>query len=668
MKRLLAPMLLLALVGSTIAAAQTAASSAPKAKKAAKTPKASAPSVASQLKTMSEALEAQQKQIEALRQEVQSRDQAVQQLQQRLDQSQTAATQAQAKADSASADVSKQEQSVTVLRTEVDDLKQNASTTALTLQETQKNVKEAIESPVAIHFKGVTITPGGFVAAETVWRQRAESADINTAFNSIPYPGNALSKVNENNFTARQSRLTMLAESKVGPVKLTGYYEGDFLGTGVTSNNRQSNSYVFRQRQLFGQAAFDSGWSFTGGQMWTLATENKKSIQNRQEALPMQIDPQYVVGFTWARQYGFRVVKDFGGKFALAASIEGPQSTFGGRGFSSVTTVTVGSASVATTGNTFGDAPGNGGGLYNFVDPSGYSVNKAPDFIVKASLDPGWGHYEVFGILSTFRNRVYPCGVVGTNANDTVKPTTPTSIPCLATGNFTVSAAGAFNDARTGGGGGASFKIPLFSKKVEVGAKGVYGDGIGRYGSGQLADLTFRPDGTQALIRTGHGLAELEIHASKKLDIYAYYGGEYAARAAYKGYDSITITKTPAIPATTTSPAIPATTTTSFKLNQIGGYGSPFANNSGCSTELPPANQLTPSAGGTCAGDTRFLQEGTIGFWHRFYQGPKGGMRWGLQYAYFSRTGWYGNNNSPVAIIPKAVDNMVWTSFRYYLP
>jgi len=668
MKRLLAPMLLLALVGSTIAAAQTAASSTPKAKKAAKTPKASAPSVASQLKTMSEALEAQQKQIEALRQEVQSRDQAVQQLQQRLDQSQTAATQAQAKADSASAEVSKQEQSVTVLRTEVDDLKQNASTTALTLQETQKNVKEAIESPVAIHFKGVTITPGGFVAAETVWRQRAESADINTAFNSIPYPGNALSKVNENNFTARQSRLTMLAESKVGPVKLTGYYEGDFLGTGVTSNNRQSNSYVFRQRQLFGQAAFDSGWSFTGGQMWTLATENKKSIQNRQEALPMQIDPQYVVGFTWARQYGFRVVKDFGGKFALAASIEGPQSTFGGRGFSSVTTVTVGSASVATTGNTFGDAPGNGGGLYNFVDPSGYSVNKAPDFIVKAALDPGWGHYEVFGILSTFRNRVYPCGVVGTNANDTVKPTTPTSIPCLATGNFTVSAAGAFNDARTGGGGGASFKIPLFSKKVEVGAKGVYGDGIGRYGSGQLADLTFRPDGTQALIRTGHGLAELEIHASKKLDIYAYYGGEYAARAAYKGYDSITITKTPAIPATTTSPAIPATTTTSFKLNQIGGYGSPFANNSGCSTELPPANQLTPSAGGTCAGDTRFLQEGTIGFWHRFYQGPKGGMRWGLQYAYFSRTGWYGNNNSPVAIIPKAVDNMVWTSFRYYLP
>jgi len=664
MKRLLAQVLLCALVGNTMVVAQTAAP-APKKRKA---PKASAPSVAGQLKTMSEALEAQQKQIQELRQEIQTRDQAVQQLQQRLDQSQAVATQAQAKADTAAAEAGKQEQSVTALRGDVDDLKQNASTTALTLQETQKSIKEAIESPLAIHYKGVSLTPGGFVAAETVWRQRAESADINSQFNAIPYSGVALSKVNELNFTARQSRLTLLAESKVGPAKLTGYYEGDFLGTGVTSNNRQSNSYVFRQRQVYAQAAFDSGWSFTGGQMWTLATTDKKGIQNRQEDLPMIIDPQYVVGFTWARQYAFRIVKDFGGKFALGLSIEGPQATVGGRGFSSVSTTTIGSASVATTGNTFIDAPGNGGGLYNFVDTTGYSVNKSPDAIIKAAIDPGWGHYEIFGIFSAFRNRVYPCGVAGTNANDTVKPAIPTSVPCPVNGSFAVSAAGAYNDTRGGGGGGAAFKVPLFAKKLEIGGKGVYGDGIGRYGSGQLADLTFRPNGTQAPIRGGHGLATIEIHATKKLDIYAYYGGEYASRTAYKGYDSIAIVKTPAVPATLTSPAIPATTTTTFKLNQIGGYGSPFANNSGCSTELPPANQLTPSGGGTCAGDTRFLQEGTIGFWHRFYQGPKGGIRWGLQYAYFSRTGWSGNNNSAIAITPKAVDNMFWTSFRYYLP
>jgi hypothetical protein len=663
MRRVLAHVLLCVLVGSTITvSAQTGASGTPKARKAPKAPPA--PSVASQLKTMSEAIGAQQKQIEALRQELQSRDQAVQQLQQRLDQSQAVATQAETKADTVTAEASKQAQSVTALRSDVDDLKQNASTTALTLQETQKNVKEAIESPAAIHYKGITITPGGFVAAETVYRQRALSADINTPFNSIPYPGNGLGQLSENNFTGRQSRLSLLAESKVGSVKLIGYYETDFLGTGVTSNNRQSNSYVLRQRQLYAEATFDNGWSITGGQQWSLATEDRKGIQNRQEDLPLTIDPQYNVGFTWARQYGLRLVKDFGGKFALGFSIEGPQATIGGRGFSLVTTTTIGSASVATTGNTFLDAPGAGGGLYNFSDTTGYSVNKAPDFIVKAALDPGWGHYEVFGILSTFRNRVYPCGVVGTNAKDTDPPAIPTTIACPIDGSTSPSALGAFNDTRTGGGVGAGFRVPLFAKKVDVLGRIVGGDGIARYGSAQLADLTFRGDGTQALIRTAHGLSGLEFHANKKLDVYAYFGAEYAARAAYSNYDSVSVTKTPAIPATATTPAIPATTTTTFKLNQIGGYGSPFANNSGCGTELPPSNQLTPSGGGTCAGDTRIIMEGTLGFWHRFYQGPKGGMRWGVQYSYFTRTGWSG----VAGISPKAVDNMVWTSFRYYFP
>src|SRR6201982_1893373 len=205
MKRILTTVLLLAFVGSTIVAPAQQAASKPKARKATK---ASTPSVASQLKTMSEAIEAQQKQIEELRQQVQTRDQAVQQLQQRLDQSQTAASQAQAKADAASAEASKQEQSVTKLRGDVNDLKQNASTTALSLQETQKSIKDAIESPLAIHYKGITLTPGGFLAAETVWRQRATSSDINTPFNSIPFTGADLAHVEENNFTARQSRIS----------------------------------------------------------------------------------------------------------------------------------------------------------------------------------------------------------------------------------------------------------------------------------------------------------------------------------------------------------------------------------------------------------------------------------------------------------------------------
>jgi hypothetical protein len=626
----------------------------------------SAATVAHRLDEMQRAIEAQQQQIQELRQQVQTRDAEIQQWQQQSGQAQSTAGQAEQKADTALSQANQQQQTITTTHNEVSDLKDTVANTALTLQETQKSLSE---SPLAIRYKGISITPGGFVAAETVTRQRAASADINTPFTGIPFPGNSLSRVWENNLTARQSRLSLLGEGKIGNAKLTGYWEADFLGTGVTSNNRESNSYVLRQRVIYGQAAFTNGWSFTGGQMWSMATENKKGIENRTELPPLTIDPQYNVGFTWARQYGFRVVKDFGDKFAIGIAAEGPQATIGGRGFSSTSTVTVGSAAVATTGNTFLDAPGAGGGLFNFVDTTGYSVNKSPDFIVKAAVDPGFGHYEVFGIVSPFRNRVFPCGVVGTNTTDTAPPTTPTTIACPVDGSATPSAAGAFNDTRTGGGGGLNFRLPIVPKKLEFAFQGLAGDGVGRYGSAQIADLTFRPNGTAALIRTGHGLSGLEYH-STKLDAYAYAGAEYGARAAYRGYDSITVTKTPAIPATTTTPAIPSTTTTAFKVNQIGGYGSPFANNSGCTKESPPANQLTPSSGGSCAGDTRVIMEGTLGLWYKFYQGPRGGLRLGLQYSYFSKNGWSGNNNvaGAAGFAPKAVDNMFWTSLRYYIP
>ena len=83
----------------------------------------------------------------------------------------------------------------------------------------------------------------------------------------------------------------MLAEGRLKSVKLSGYLEADFLSAGVTSNNNQSNSYTMRHRQAWGQAAFDNGWSFTGGQMWSLVTETKHGVDNRTEALPMTIDP-----------------------------------------------------------------------------------------------------------------------------------------------------------------------------------------------------------------------------------------------------------------------------------------------------------------------------------------------------------------------------------------
>jgi len=560
--------------------------------------RAKTPSVSVQVQQMKEALDAQQKQIEELRSELQSRDQSNQQLQQQMTQLQSTLSQAQTKADQATQQASQQETAVSSLKGDVDTLKQNATNTATTLQEEQKRVGE-LESPLAIHFKGVTLTPGGFLAAETVYRQKALAADINTPFNSIPFDGASQDHLSEFFGSGRQSRITLLAEGKLGSSKLNGYYEADFLSAAVTSNNNQSNSYSLRQRQLYAQAALNNGWAFTGGQMWSLVTETKKGLDNRSEALPMTIDPQYTIGFSWARQYGFRVTKNFSNKAWLGLSVENPQTTFTAHG---------------TSPNFLIGNVGQGGGLYNLN--ANYSFNRAPDFIGKLAFEPGWGHYEIFGVVSTFRDRIFP------GANDA----TPT-------------ADGASNQSTTGGGIGGNIRGSLAHKHMDVGLHFLGGKGIGRYGTAGLADATVRSNGELNLLRSYQGLGTIEFHWNKA-DIYLNGGGEYAGR--------------------------------SFDVNSSGkqvGYGAPTFKNTGCSTEQVPSTSGTPVSGfnpgslSNCTGDTRAIFEGTFGFWYKPYNGPKGKIQIGPQYSYIVRNTWAGTGGQP-----QATDNMFLTSFRYYLP
>ena len=228
------------------------------------------------------------------------------------------------KADAAQAQASQQQQTVGELKSDVTDLKANLANTVVTVQETQK---VASESPTALHFKGITITPGGFLAAETVRRSRALAADVNTPFNSITMPGASASNISEFFGSGRQSRVSMLAEGRLASVKLSGYVEADFLSAGVTSNNNQSNSYSLRQRQAWGQAAFDNGWTFTGGQMWSLLTETKHGTDNRTEALPMTIDAQYTAASAGRGNTGLRLSKNFNNKVWFAVSLENSQAT-----------------------------------------------------------------------------------------------------------------------------------------------------------------------------------------------------------------------------------------------------------------------------------------------------------------------------------------------------
>jgi hypothetical protein len=564
------------------------------------------------------ALAAQQQEIQQLRDELHHKDQAV-------TQAQAVATDAATKADAAQAQASQQQQTVVELKSDVTDLKTNVTNAALSLQETQKNVNAAIESPLALHYKGVTITPGGYAAAEFVRRSRALGSDISTPFNSLTMPGAPQSSISEFFGSGRQSRMSALVEGRLKSAKLSGYVEADFLSSGTTSNNNESNSYTLRQRQAWGQAATDSGWSVTGGQMWSLVTETKHGLDNRTEATPLTIDPQYTVGFSWARQYGLRLVKGFDNKVWFGVSVENAEATLTTHGNGD--NFLVGSA-------------GSGAGLYNAgasasatgaaANLANYSFNPSPDIVAKLAFEPGFGHYEIFGVYDRFRDRIYPCGEAGTST--------------VCDGITGANALGAYNASKNGGGIGANARWSFDQKHLDFGLHVLGGSGVGRYGTSGLPDSSIHANGTFDLVRSLQGLATLEWHGPK-LDVYLNAGTEYAGRAA--DYDPV--------------------------LNKYVGYGSPFFSNSGCYTELPPTvgSGFFPTAPGSCTGDTRALIEGTIGFWYRFYNGPKGRLQFGTQYSYVTRQTWSGVGPAGAGqpgVTPEGLDGMIFTSFRYYLP
>jgi hypothetical protein len=613
---------------ATSLVAQTSTAPKPKkAKAAAKAPAITAADVQALKDAMASqqaALAQQGQQIQELREALQRKDQAVQQVQ-------TVASDAAGKADAAQAQATQQQQAVGELKADVSDLKANVTNTALSVQETQKNVNAAMESPTSLHYKGITITPGGFIAAETVWRSRALAADA-TPFNSLTMPGASQSATSEFFGSGRQSRLSLAATGQLSSAKLTGYYEADFLGVGITSNNNQTNSYALRQRQAYVQAAFNNGWTITGGQMWTLLAETKHGVDNRTEATPMTIDPNYTVGFSFARQYGLRLSKSFNNKAWFAVSMENPQATVSTHG--NAANFLVGSA-------------GAGGGLYNngitacstnsttfattCTPAASYSFNPSPDIVAKLAFEPGFGHYEIFGIYSRFRDRVFPCGEASS------------TIPCPTATDITPNAQLAHNVSTNGGGAGANARWSFDHKRIDFGLHGFTGRGEGRYAASGLPDASIRGDGSLDLIRTYQGLATLEWHGPK-LDVYFNAGADYAGRTF--SFDPIS--------------------------GKTVGYGSPTFNNGGCYTETAPivSTGFVPGSLSGCTADTRVVYEGTVGFWFKPYDGSKekvnrGRIQWGPQFSYVERYAWSGSGTPNT---PHGLDPLLYTSFRYYLP
>ena len=92
--------------------------------------------------------------------------------------------------------------------------------------------------------------------------------------------------------------------------------------------------------------------TITGGQQWSLLTETGTGLNNRSEALPQVIDAQYMVGFSWARQYGMRFTKNLdNNKIFLGFAVEEAQATLTVHGNP---TVNSGGTAVCTTANCTG--------------------------------------------------------------------------------------------------------------------------------------------------------------------------------------------------------------------------------------------------------------------------------------------------------------------------
>jgi len=445
--------------------------------------------------------------------------------------------------------------------------------------EVKSQIHSAIEAEHRkdhIDYKGLRITPGGFLELAGIYREHYLGQDLPSSFQNIPFPNSRPGQLSEGRFSARQSRLSFLAEGAVNPTtKLSMYGEFDFLGAAQTANSNESNSYNPRIRHLYATIDWtkgDGGIHLLAGQNWSLVTLNSKGITPRNEITPPQIDAQYVPGFAWARQPQVRLTADtLNHSLWFAVSAENAATTTAG----------------PVPSNVVANLAGSGG----FNSVNSYSYNNVPDFVGKVAYEGKIAgrtlHLEGFGLYRTFTERL---------TNGTTSTT-------------------------SGHGYGGSIMLQVAPSILDIQFSIMHGRGIGRYGSSQLADVTYRPDGTIQPLQETMLLGGVTLHATKMLDIYGFAGEEYVAS---EDYGSVGGT--------------------------LYGYGNSLLNNTGCLTE-----------GGTCAGNNQKVRQATAGFWQKIYQGSFGRAQVGIQYSYTERSLFTGVGGAPTTS-----DNMAFLSFRYY--
>ena len=587
-----------------------------------------------QLKELKQLIEQQQAATQQLQEQLKQTQQQLQQTQQQLSQTQASANAANAKVATVETNTNVQVQKV---QADLSDVKTAIATTDATAKKTEKEVGE-LEHPNSIAYKGIRLTPGGFLEMTEYWRSHATLSDQATPFNSIAlgsYAGGTSTStesaynpyLTEYGMTARDTRLTLRADADAGKTKLTGYYEMDFFGTGPTSNLSQTTSYTPRIRQGWGRAKFANGWTITGGQQWVLMTLNRKGVESDNSNLwiPNIIEAQYSVGYDWARFAEVRIAKQINKKLAFALALDNPaylnsgatNTTGSVSGLASLGNGLLGNSLVSSCTSTSTSTTTPVTVTTACTNTPTYSTNLAPDTTIKLAYDdPKLGHWEIKAIERFFRDRVNP----------TVSGTTITP---------------GWNNTALGGGVGAGAIIPVIPGKVDFLAQGLWGKGISRYeDSGQYDFLVRSTDHNLQPLKSFSVLAGFETHPNKKTEIDFLFGDEYYYRDLYN-------------------------TTPTASTPTWAGYGAYSANNYACGYEnasvAAAATGLTSPA---CTGYNKNLFNIKLYGYYDLYKGPVGTLRYGAEVDYIERETWSGLGG----VAPKGNDKTVFTTMRYIFP
>jgi len=258
------------------------------------------------------------------------------------------------------------------------------------------------KSPLSFKIGVADFTPFGFMDFTTVVRSTLNGGDIGSSFGSIPYGNTANGQLSETRFSAKNSRIGLRVDSKVGDTTVLGYIESDFLGNAATNINVASNSDVMRMRVYFVDIR-KGDLELLAGQDWSLMTPNRKGLSPLPSDIfyTQDVDTNYQVGLVWGRTPQLRATYHATDEWTFGLSLENPDQYVGG-------------AVTLPAGFTATQVDAGAGGTA--------TPNVFPDVVAKMAFDTKLGgmafHADAAGLVRYFKINTYTASV-NSNATET---------------------------------------------------------------------------------------------------------------------------------------------------------------------------------------------------------------------------------------------------------